>query len=302
MMKISAFRLAISLAIFSSSLNAEARGGGGIDVESIGKSRLCYAYNKTPCEGAKGKCSTNSDGSAGGFVADSAYVEKLPNRFFWIKKKNRPYISPSVQVCGSSSVTEDARLDDYTQVRDSAKIYGNAKVSNSIVQGDSRVYGESVVEKESDLSGDVEIFEKAAIQNSKIYGGKIHGNSEVQWSIVRGESEIFGKAHVLATNVADCMIYDNAKIFSSIEIDFLHSGYGSISNSRIYGHAKVSIRGGEEFNDELRGFELSKGAIKAFFYKERKEIKVLSDVELEKEEEQDREARKCFSHFHPSDD
>src|SRR6476620_5365800 len=70
----------------------------------------CYPRDGSlPCGGAPGKCSINRDGTQGGFIAETAHVEKSPvNHFqgmyypfadFNPAPKNIPYIGLFAQVC-----------------------------------------------------------------------------------------------------------------------------------------------------------------------------------------------------------
>src|SRR5690348_16547562 len=67
--------------------------------------------NLPPCNGAPGKCTRNSDGSKGGFVADSAFVEKS-----WFLGWNVPYIDRYAQVCETAHVFGAARILNYSQI------------------------------------------------------------------------------------------------------------------------------------------------------------------------------------------
>ncbi len=90
-----------------------------------------------PCNGAVGHCTQNADGSLGGFVAKTAYVQTQSP--FWGQfcgmSRNIPYLSPTAEVCDSARISGSARILDY------AKIYGSIQISsNLIIDGNDEIY------------------------------------------------------------------------------------------------------------------------------------------------------------------
>ena len=94
-----------------------------------------------PCGGATGKCTKNKDGSPGGFVADTAMVEKESHNLFW--ERNRSFLEKDSQVCDRAQVRGSARVDSQSKVYEDAQVYDFAKVYHTQVYGHAQVYGKS---------------------------------------------------------------------------------------------------------------------------------------------------------------
>ncbi len=125
----------------------------------------CILYPDTPpCTGLPGVCTLNADGSKGGFVADTAYVEKT-NYFFF--KKNKPFIGKYAQVCENAQILDEAKVDGFAVISGEAVISGKAEVFEY-----ARVYGNARI------GGTTQVYLNA----------KVHGNAWLdQGEIFKGE-------------------------------------------------------------------------------------------------------------------
>ena len=141
-----------------------------------------------PCNGKRGRCTRNSDGSKGGFVAYSAHVEKTWNSFY---RKNKPYIGQFAQICDRARVHDYSRVEDYGSVSENAQIFEQSKVyDQGEVSGNARLYGKSQV------YGQARVYENAVLyENSKVYGNaRVSGKAELH-----EEAQVFHEAWVQGT-------------------------------------------------------------------------------------------------------
>ncbi len=90
-----------------------------------------------PCYGFPGRCTRNSDGSPGGFIADTATVE---SEMVSGLSHNRPHIGLEASVCDRAHVTDHAHVADHALITGDAWIYGDAQVF-----GNARVSGGDVI-------------------------------------------------------------------------------------------------------------------------------------------------------------
>lgn len=142
-----------------------------------------------PCDGSPGRCTINSDGSYGGFVADTATVETTS--FFGFFTRNIPYLGIHVQVCEEARVKEESTLKDFVQVRNRAEISGLAVLSErAMILDDAHIFGSAQVSGWAKVGGTSQIFGDTRIfGTSEIFGSSIfmHG-----WfaSVKMGVSEL----------------------------------------------------------------------------------------------------------------
>ena len=100
-----------------------------------------------PCYGASGKCTRNSDGSKGGFVANTAYVQKT--RYLKIYEVNKPFISIGAQVCENAHVADDARI-----------------LESALISGRAQITGTTQIGGRTSIGGNIRIDESSAVRNS----------------------------------------------------------------------------------------------------------------------------------------
>ena len=144
-----------------------------------------------PCEGLPGNCTINSDGSLGGFVADTANVESTSICGFF--SKNIPYLARYTQVCDSAVVAGNAQILEYAQVYGNARVFQNAIIfgharifenarvygfafvyENALVCENALVSGHAYVYGNARVSGDALVFQDARIQGNDILFGGLH--------------------------------------------------------------------------------------------------------------------------------
>jgi hypothetical protein len=96
------------------------------------------------------------------------------------------FIGPKAEVSGEAEIRENVRIDDFSMVLGNAKLWGYAELRLR-----SFVYGNA------------EVFERALISESHVYGYvRIHGHSKVLCSRVFGLTEMFGdRAFILNSTV-----------------------------------------------------------------------------------------------------
>ncbi len=182
-----------------------------------------------PCQGAFGSCTTNSDGSLGGFVAATASVVSAMVHGL---RLYRPHIGLEASICdharvggntriyGTSRVYEYAQVFGMAQITGNAQVFGNARVyGNTLVSGDAWVYGNTTVFGDAQVSGDAQIT-----GNAQVFGdAQITGNA-----LVSGASYVFGNARVSG----DTRVSGNTLLF----------GNGQINRGRIINGINISDR------------------------------------------------------------
>lgn len=72
-----------------------------------------------PCQGAAGRCTKNSDGSLGGFVAKTATVQSKRMLF---SKVNVPYIGKFAQVCDYAEVSGNVRIPSGLRITGTTRV------------------------------------------------------------------------------------------------------------------------------------------------------------------------------------
>ena len=91
----------------------------------------------------------NPDGSLGGWVADTAFVEV------------GVHVGPDVMVYGQAKVWDNAVLSGKTRVFGQAVISGSAKISD-----EAWVIDQAIVTNQAELSGDILVFGQARISGN----------------------------------------------------------------------------------------------------------------------------------------
>ncbi len=133
-----------------------------------------YGSGNQPCAGASGFWTVNWDGSPGGFVADTAYVES--RSLFGFFRRNIPYLGQCVQVCESARVEgEEVRIDDFAMIFGKGHVSGAAEIFEfAHVFGEAHVFGKSLVYGHSEVSGEVQLFGDVQILgSSRINGSEV---------------------------------------------------------------------------------------------------------------------------------
>jgi predicted acyltransferase (DUF342 family) len=132
----------------------------------------------------------------------------------------------SVYVSSEARIYNAARVRGNTKVRDSAKIYGEATVSDSLIEGSAEVYGYAIVTG-AKVRGNAKIYGEAAIE----------GESGAFSPVIEGSAEVYGCACVYSD--AD-PIYDGPDAFVKIRGNAKVHGHTAIHhNAEIYGDAAV---------------------------------------------------------------
>jgi len=247
-----------------------------------------------PCGGARGKCSINSDGSHGGFVADTAFVESR-SVLKVFRQRNVPYLASQVQVCGTSRVVgERVRLLGKVQIQGDASVSGSAILCDEVIVSDSarvlgdaeifdqaKIYGNAEVADQAKVMGQAEVFGDArVVQFAKVCDqAKIRGNALVTGlSQVSGEAVVRGRAQVLDLAVVrgqahlegSAVVKDNASVEGEARI----SGDGQVwddahvrdraqvfdharilDHAQVFGYAKVFSKA--EVGDQARVFDFA---------------------------------------------
>lgn len=111
-----------------------------------------------PCLGAPGRCIRNSNGSLGGFVADTAQF----NSYFW----NRPPFNKRGAYLG-----QYAQLCEQAQISGSALVYGHARISGKAhISGRSRVFGNARVSGNAWVTGSAWVYENGWVSgNARVF-------------------------------------------------------------------------------------------------------------------------------------
>ena len=103
-----------------------------------------------PCNGVPGECTINSNGSLGGFVAETATVELVIINGL---KRNKPFIGLHTSICETAQVTGNAWIYGNAWVYGAAQVYGSAQIT-----GDAQVFGHARVYGDTYVCGDAQIF------------------------------------------------------------------------------------------------------------------------------------------------
>jgi len=151
---------------------------------SYGAQHWCFQANgSAPCKGVEGRCTRNQDGSYGGFVADTAFIETR-GIFGVFGKKNVPYLARYAQICESAKVFGDARISDNAVVYGSAQVDGEAQISD-----DAQVYGGAHIFGNAQVKGQAQVYGNAQVSGNALIFGQVHVFGDSQ---IAGEAQIFG--------------------------------------------------------------------------------------------------------------
>lgn len=152
-------------------------------------------------------------------------------------------------------------VDDDAMVADSARVYGNAKVSLwAKVYNNAQVYGNANVSAFAEVYDNAKVYDAAHVDsNVKVYGhAKVYGRVEMhEHAQVYDNSEVYGRAYVYgkAQVYGNAQVYDNAwlkneaKVYDNAKVYGGASVYGIVyGNAEVYGNAKVRV------NAEVSGY------------------------------------------------
>jgi carbonic anhydrase/acetyltransferase-like protein (isoleucine patch superfamily) len=181
--------------------------------KSVDKFDFGDGYGPVPAHRHK-----NPDGSKGGWVANTAKVDKTA------------YVGENACVFRKASVIDRAKVLDYTRVFDFARVIGSA-----LITGKALIYDHALIADFAQINEVAEVFEDAEVfGRAKIYGAaKVSGNV-----LISDNVQIFDAASVFD----DAQISESAKVygFSKVYDSALVSGETQIhDHARIYGNAKV---------------------------------------------------------------
>lgn len=157
------------------------------------------------CPGEEGYFFTNyrlRNPTKGGFVSNEAYINDSDAMIF---------IGPEVAICGSSDIS------------DKAKIYGKALVRASTISGNARIYGNAKISKGAEIFGNARVYGAANLRGSVIVCGD---------AIVAERAKIFNDTEDYLVKVKD-----RARVTG----DAIVTGNAIIKDrARVQGHSKVS--------------------------------------------------------------
>ncbi len=132
-----------------------------------------------PCHPAPGRCTTNSNDSHGGFVAETATVESVIINGL---KRNKPFIGLHTSICETAHVAGNTRIDGNAQISGTAWVFGDAHIfENAQVIGTARVYGSVKVYGNAQIFGSARLFGNTHVyQDAKVYGDAyVGGNAKI---------------------------------------------------------------------------------------------------------------------------
>ncbi len=178
-----------------------------------------------PCNGAPGRCTINSNGDPGGFVAHTATV----NQTGWIRSRNQPYIGLQASICDHAQVFENASIYRGAHVSGRAEVYGGAHVyGRAEVHGDARVYGSARVYGNAQVYGDAHVSEHAHVYgNARVYrDAQVFRNAQIS-----GNAQIFGNAWVYGT----ASISGDAKVSGNVHV----AGAAQITTGNIVAGVRI---------------------------------------------------------------
>lgn len=131
--------------------------------------------SRPPCRGSPGRCTRNQDWSPGGFVANTASVEK-GSSWFNVFRTNGPYISKYAQICDSAQISGSA------SVVGNAQVYGQAQVAgNAIISGEAQVFENASIYGNARITENAQIFGSAEIHGDAFIGGtaRVYWNTQI---------------------------------------------------------------------------------------------------------------------------
>lgn len=138
----------------------------------------------------------NPDGSAGGWVAETANVD------------------PAAWVDPDACVFGNARVFGTAQIQDLAHVCDNAKVDGGLVYGEATVGGDCTV-------ADAEVGEQAVVVGRARVGGgaQVHGRARVGGdarilgpALIHGEAQIRGQAWISGGEIAGSVLLDGKAV------------------------------------------------------------------------------------------
>ena len=159
-----------------------------------------FAHDR-PCNGAPGSAHPNG----GGFVADSASVEKTV------------YVGPLASVCDRATISDKASI--YGQ----AIVFGDANISDQVrVLGNARVFGKATVSGKATVFGEAKIFGKATVTDRSwvVDEALVYGSATVDGrSFISMNARVFGRATVSDAKVSNtAQVYGTARILEGAQI------------------------------------------------------------------------------------
>jgi len=118
----------------------------------------------------------NPDKSIGGFVEETAKVEKTSYIEFSVRVFGNARISGNARVFGDARISENAQVYENAWVSENARVFGDARVF-----GNAQVYGNAWVSENAQVSGDVRVFGDARIsENARVSGDvRVFGNARI---------------------------------------------------------------------------------------------------------------------------
>ncbi len=134
----------------------------------------------------------NPDGSAGGWVADTAHVDATA------------YLAPDSRVFGNARVFGDA------QVLDAAMVFDNAKVGDGArVMGRAHVFGVAFVDGAT-VSGVARVLGMAQVSHGGIVTdqARVNGEAKIRGGTVAGRASVTGRAWVNGARIDGDLVVD----------------------------------------------------------------------------------------------
>lgn len=173
-------------------------------------SEISFARSTSQCPGEEGYTYVNArrrNPTNGGFVSNQAFVDDTDDIF----------IAPSAAICGSSKITEYAKIYG-NSVIDNSSVYGHAEISgNARVSDGAEIFENAKVNENAKIIGSVRILGKAVIAGEAL----IYNNSQDDLVQVLGQARVTGKARV--TNNAEisgnARIMGNAIVFGNTQVN-----------------------------------------------------------------------------------
>lgn len=190
---------------------------------------VAMADTNSKCPGEQGYYYINArrrNPTAGGFVSHNAFVDDTDDIF----------IAPTATVCGSSHVS------------DRAKVYGTAAIKDSTVSGSAEVFGQARILDGAEVTDQAKVSEDALVSGSvRIYGkaivagtAKVINNTQDELAqvfesarvtggaTVRGNAQIHGSARVMGNSVisGDAIVNGNAFVtgYTKLKAGTMSSG------------------------------------------------------------------------------
>ena len=155
----------------------------------------------------------NPDGTIGGWVAETALVEKSAFVRYDAKVFDKAIVLNNAYISGKAKIFGNAQVSNSARVYNSAKVFGNAKILNH-----AQVYGDAAVCEDAIVSDCALVFENALVAGySNIYDyALIFGKCSIFEN-----ARVFGKAQICGDSIAkgDARVSEMAKINKSSIVD-----------------------------------------------------------------------------------